>query len=158
MIASIFAKVIPRFSCEALKFCNIITRALHSPQRTCDSIFANTFLETGDVLVECIEQCLLLAAESLIGIAYHLCRDESFTVWQVLVVLDDLSLDVVEVTVNLQCLLAASLGTVLCRGKANKSFIYGHSALIFENCSLVTSFFRNFATIFFIPPDTLWKN
>jgi hypothetical protein len=25
-------------------------------------------------------------------------------------------------------------------------FIYGHSALIFENCSFVTTFFRNFAT------------
>jgi len=68
MIASIFAKVIPRFSCEALKFCNIITRALHSPQRTCNSIFANTFLQTGNVLVEGIQQGLILAAESQIGV------------------------------------------------------------------------------------------
>ena len=46
------------------------------------------------VIVECVEQCFILAAESLIGIANHLWRHECLTVCQVLVVLDDLCLDV----------------------------------------------------------------
>ena len=38
------------------------------------------FLQTGNVLVEGIQQGLIFTAESLIGVAYHLCRDESLTV------------------------------------------------------------------------------
>ena len=67
------------------------------------------------VIVECVEQCFILAAESLIGIANHLWRHECLTVCQVLVVLDDLCLDIVKVSVQLQGVLASPLGTVALR-------------------------------------------
>ena len=74
--------------------CHVLSGELHCPQGAYHPVLADTLLETGDVLVECVEQSLILAAESLIGVAYHLCRHECLTVCQVLVVLDDLRLDV----------------------------------------------------------------
>lgn len=90
----------------------VLSGELHCPQGAYYPVLPDTFLETGDVLVECVEQCLMLAAESLIGIAYHLCRYECLTVCQMLIMFDDLRLDIVEVTVQLQGFLAPPFCTV----------------------------------------------
>ena len=59
-------------------------------------ILAHT-LEQGDAVpVEGFEQGVVLAAQPLIGVAHHLCRDERLTVGKPLVVPDDLRLDVVK--------------------------------------------------------------
>ena len=95
--------------------CHVLSGELHCPQGAYHPVLADTLLETGDVLVECVEQSLILAAESLIGIAYHLCRYECLTVCQMLVMLDNLRLDIVKVSVQLQGFLASPLGTVALR-------------------------------------------
>ena len=59
-------------------------------------VFSDTLLEHFIFLVESTEQCFILTAQSLIGIAYHFCRYIRFTVGYTLVMLDDLSLDVVK--------------------------------------------------------------
>ena len=43
-------------------------------------VLAYTSFQTGNVLVECAQQGLVLTAEALIGIAHHLCSDECLTV------------------------------------------------------------------------------
>jgi len=90
----------------------VLSGELHCPQGAYYPVLADTLFETGDVLVECVEKCLILAAESLIGIAYHLCRYECLTVCQMLVMFDNLCLDIVKLTVQLQGFLAPSFGTV----------------------------------------------
>ena len=59
-------------------------------------VLAYTLEQGGAVPVKGFEQGVVLAAQPLIGIAHHLCRDERLTVGKPLVVLDDLRLDVVE--------------------------------------------------------------
>ena len=59
-------------------------------------VLAHTLEQGGAVPVKGFEQGVVLAAQPLIGIAHHLCRDERLTVGKPLVVLDDLRLDVVE--------------------------------------------------------------
>ena len=59
-----------------------------------DSVFSDTLLEHFIFLVESTEQCFILTSQSLIGIANHFCR--YITVGYMLVMLDDLSLDVVK--------------------------------------------------------------
>ena len=61
-----------------------------------DPVFSDTLLEHFIFLVESTEQCFILTAQSLIGFAYHFCRYIRFTVGYTLVMLDDLSLDVVK--------------------------------------------------------------
>lgn len=66
-----------------------------------DPVFSDTLLEHFIFLVESTEQCFILTAQSLIGIAYHFCRYIRFTVGYTLVMLDDLSLDVVKGKVDI---------------------------------------------------------
>ena len=123
--------------------CHVLSRKLHRPQGADNPVLADTFLETGDVLVECIQQGFILAAESLIGIAYHLCRYESLTVTQMLIVHDNLRLDIVKVTVQLQGFLASPLGTVAFRipqGQRNAllTTALGSAASLVEELALGT--------------------
>ena len=75
--------------------------------------FMNTKRSRMNARLASSNSCVItVAAQALIGIAYHFSRDKSLTVRQVLVVLDDLCLDVIEVAVYLQRFLAAALGTV----------------------------------------------
>ena len=64
-------------------------------------VFSDTLLEHFIFLVESTEQRFILTAQSLIGIAYHFCRYIGFTVGYTLVMLDDLSLDVVKGKVDI---------------------------------------------------------
>ena len=77
-----------------------------------DPVFSDTLLEHFIFLVESTEQCFILTAQSLIGIANHFCRYIRFTVGYALVVLDDLRLDVVKRKVRFPCLQTLAFGTV----------------------------------------------
>ena len=46
----------------------VLSGELHCPQGAYYPVFADTLIETGDVFVECVEQCIIFAAESLIGV------------------------------------------------------------------------------------------
>ena len=59
-------------------------------------VFSDTLLEYFVLTSGRFEQCLILTADTLISIAHHFSRHERFTVEYTQVVLDDLSLDVVE--------------------------------------------------------------
>ena len=97
---------------EVAQILKVSRRTLHSPKRACSPVLAHTFLLVGNVLVESTQQRFVLAAETLIGIAHNLCRYESLAIRKVLIVFDDLRLDIIQFAVNLQCLLAAALGTI----------------------------------------------
>ena len=43
-------------------------------------VLAYTSFQVGNVLIECAQQGFVFTAETLIGIAHHLCRDECLTV------------------------------------------------------------------------------
>lgn len=58
-------------------------------------VFSDTLLEYFVLTSGRFEQCLILTADTLISIAHHFSRHERFTVEYTQVVLDDLSLDVV---------------------------------------------------------------
>lgn len=64
------------------------------------------FQKVGAVLVECLYQCLILATDTLIGIAYHFSRYKCLPVGNALVVFDDLRLDIVKREVDVPCLAA----------------------------------------------------
>ena len=76
------------------------------------SVLADTLLEHLVLTVERFEQCLVLASDSLIGIAHHFRSYKRFTVGQALVMLDDLRLNVVQSEVDVPCLLALAFGSV----------------------------------------------
>ena len=50
-------------------------------------VLSNTFEKRGTIPVERFQQCIVLIAQPLIGVAHHLCRDERLTVEKPLVVL-----------------------------------------------------------------------
>ena len=72
-------------------------------------VLSNTFEKRGTIPVERFQQCIVLIAQPLIGVAHHLCRDERLTVEKPLVVPDDLCLDVVEREVGGNGFLALAL-------------------------------------------------
>ena len=63
---------------------------------TCCTVYANTLLETLVVLVKCTEQRFILCSDTLIGIAYHFGSYIGFSIRDALIMLDDLSLDVIQ--------------------------------------------------------------
>ena len=65
-----------------------------------DTVYTHTLLESGVILVKCSEQCLVLIAYALIGIAHHFSRYVCLTVGYALIVLDDLRLDVIQCEVD----------------------------------------------------------
>ena len=82
------------------------TRFFWWPLGACDALLAK------NILIESTQQRLVLAAKALIRVAHHFCRHESLPIRKMLIMLDDLRLDVVKFAVNLQCLLAATFGTI----------------------------------------------
>ena len=60
------------------ELCHIFPRTLHSPESACSPVLAHTLLLIGNVLIESTQQRFVLAAETLIGVAHHLCRNKSF--------------------------------------------------------------------------------
>ena len=79
------------------------------------TVCSHTFLKRGVVLIKRSEQCLILAADSLIGIAHHFCRNIRLSVRYALVVLDDLRLDVVQSVVDVPRFNALAFGSVAFR-------------------------------------------
>lgn len=75
-------------------------------------VLADTRLEHFVFTVECFEQCLVLAADTLIGIVHYFRSHECFTVGYALVMLDDLCHDVVQSQIDVPCLLALAFGSV----------------------------------------------
>ena len=64
--------------------------------RALGAVFAHPFGECLVLLIKGTQQCFILRAYTLIGIAYHFCRDKRLTVGKPLVVLRYLRLDVVK--------------------------------------------------------------
>ena len=60
------------------------------------TVFAHPFGECLVLLIKGTQQCFILRAYTLLGIAYHFCRDKRLTVGKPLVVLRYLRLDVVK--------------------------------------------------------------
>ena len=75
-------------------------------------VFAHPFLEHTILTVESLEQGLILAADTLKGVAHHLSRNECFTVGYALVMFDDLRFDVVQCKIDVPCLAALAFGPV----------------------------------------------
>ena len=76
------------------------------------SVFAHTFGKGCVLLVKGSEQCLVLHAYALISVSHHFSGNERLTVGKSLVMLGDLSLDVVKRKVHLLGFLASSLCSV----------------------------------------------
>lgn len=91
---------------------NIISCSHHNLVCPDGTVFTHTFQEVGAILVECLDKCLVFAANTLVGIAYHFSSYKRFTVGYLLVVLDDLHLDVVQCKVDVPCLLALAFRLV----------------------------------------------
>ena len=78
------------------KPCRVFPRPEHYLVCPHAPVLAHTLEQGGAVPVKGFEQGVVLAAQPLIGVAHHLCRDECLTIGKPLVVLDDLRLDVVK--------------------------------------------------------------
>ena len=59
-------------------------------------VYTDTFLETLVVLVKRTEEGFILRTDALIGVAHHVSRDKRLPVRKTLIVLDDLSLDIIQ--------------------------------------------------------------
>ena len=63
---------------------------------TCCTVNADTLLETIVVFIKCTEQCFILCPDTLIGIASHFGCYKYFSIRNALIVLDELSHDVIQ--------------------------------------------------------------
>lgn len=75
-------------------------------------VLTHTLGKGGVLLVESSEQGFVFGAYALIGVSYHFCGNERLTVGKSLVMLGDLSLDVVERKIHLLGFLALAYGSV----------------------------------------------
>ena len=91
---------------------HIVSRTHHYLVCADGTVFAHTFEEVGAILVKRPDTRLILATDSLIGVAHHFRRHECLTVGKFLVVLDDLRLDVVKGKVDVPCPLALAFRPV----------------------------------------------
>ena len=91
---------------------HIVPRTHHHLVCADGAVFSHTFEEVGAILVKRPDKRLILAADSLIGVAHHFRRHERLTVGKFLVVLDDLRLDVVKGEVDVPCPLALAFRPV----------------------------------------------
>lgn len=76
------------------------------------SILANTLGKSCVLLVKGSEQCLVFRAYALVGVSHHFSGNERLTVGKSLVMLGDLSLDVVKRKVHLLGFLTLACGSV----------------------------------------------
>ena len=75
----------------------------------CCTVYAYTFFEALVVFIKCSEQCFILRSYALLGIAYHFGCYKCLSVRHALIVLDDLSLDVIQSQIDVSRFFALTI-------------------------------------------------